>query len=245
VVPVTVLNNSRRDGLAEQAAARFEAGRLAGARHRRPARPHPRDDRLLPARPGASARAFAREFRGIERVLPACRPCPARGSPSWSPATSRPDPGTRPPDPASHRHEDLDPYGLLLAARRLRRDSSTLEPGGGPAPRRPGWWSSRPPTARRPGPSPATLPAATTPAPPGPAGDLASAEDPFAPLPDDVICTELYGGDQTARVTGTYRGQPVDLELSRVDGCRIAQWDGSGALLPGPVGVAPVASGAC
>jgi hypothetical protein len=70
-------------------------------------------------------------------------------------------------------------------------------------------------------------------------GDLASVEDPFAPLPQDVICTEQYGGDQTARVTGTYRGAPVDLELSRVDGCRIAQWDRLGALLPGPVGVAP------
>lgn len=70
-------------------------------------------------------------------------------------------------------------------------------------------------------------------------GDLASVQDPFAPLPADRVCTEQYGGDQTARVTGTYRGTPVDLELSRVDGCRISQWDRLGALLPGPVGVAP------
>jgi hypothetical protein len=33
----------------------------------------------------------------------------------------------------------------------------------------------------------------------------------------------------------------VDLELTRVDGCRIAQWDGLGPLLPGPVGVEPPA----
>ena len=66
---------------------------------------------------------------------------------------------------------------------------------------------------------------------------LARSGDPFAPLPEDRICTEQYGGDQTARLTGTFRGAQVDLALSRVDGCRIAQWDGFGAVLPGPVGV--------
>ena len=67
--------------------------------------------------------------------------------------------------------------------------------------------------------------------------DLDAQEEPFAPLPEDRICTEQYGGDQTARITGTYRGTTVDIELSRVDGCRIAQWDAFGAVLPGPVGV--------
>ncbi|MGY1701948.1 SSI family serine proteinase inhibitor [Geodermatophilus sp. SYSU D00766] len=65
---------------------------------------------------------------------------------------------------------------------------------------------------------------------------LAGLEDPFAPLPDDLACTEVYGGPQTARVTGTWGGVPVDLDLSRTDGCRIAQWDALGPLLPGPVG---------
>ncbi len=68
---------------------------------------------------------------------------------------------------------------------------------------------------------------------------LAGLDDPFAPLPDDVVCTEQYGGPQTAEVTGTWRGEPVDLELSRVNGCAISQWDSLGPLLPGPVGVAP------
>lgn len=67
-------------------------------------------------------------------------------------------------------------------------------------------------------------------------GALASVREPFAPV-GDAICTEQYGGDQTARITGTYRGAPVDLALSRTDGCRIAQWDRLGAVLPGPVGV--------
>jgi len=66
---------------------------------------------------------------------------------------------------------------------------------------------------------------------------LADLDAPFAPLGDDLMCTQQYGGPQTARVTGTWRGEPVDLELSRVDGCRISQWDGLGPLLPGPVGV--------
>jgi hypothetical protein len=65
---------------------------------------------------------------------------------------------------------------------------------------------------------------------------LAGATDPFAPLPDGVVCTEVYGGPQTARVTGTWDGGPVDLALSRTDGCRIAQWEALGPLLPGPVG---------
>ena len=68
---------------------------------------------------------------------------------------------------------------------------------------------------------------------------LAGLDDPFAPLPADAVCTEIYGGPQTARVTGTWDGEPVDLELSRVDGCHIAQWDALGPPLPGPVGVEP------
>lgn len=62
--------------------------------------------------------------------------------------------------------------------------------------------------------------------------DLAKAPKPFAPLPTDMICTQMFGGPQTATVSGTYRGEAVRLELSRSDGCRIAQWDSLGAVLP-------------
>ncbi|MCZ2837500.1 SSI family serine proteinase inhibitor [Modestobacter sp. VKM Ac-2985] len=65
---------------------------------------------------------------------------------------------------------------------------------------------------------------------------LGELEEPFAPVPDDAICTQQYGGPQTAHVTGVWRGEPVDLQLSRTDGCRIAQWDRLGPLLPGPAG---------
>ena len=68
---------------------------------------------------------------------------------------------------------------------------------------------------------------------PGPAcADLAQQQQPFAELPPDAACTQVYGGPQTATVRGTYRGEPVTLDLSRTDGCRIAQWDRLGALLP-------------
>ena len=65
---------------------------------------------------------------------------------------------------------------------------------------------------------------------------LKTMDDPFAPLPTDLVCTEQFGGPQTARVLGRWNGAPVDLEVSRTDGCHIAQWDALGPLLPGPVG---------
>ena len=70
---------------------------------------------------------------------------------------------------------------------------------------------------------------------------LHGVEDPFAPLPEDRVCTEQYGGPQTARITGLWRGQPVDLEVSRTDGCRISQWQSLGPLLPQDVGAEPPA----
>jgi hypothetical protein len=69
---------------------------------------------------------------------------------------------------------------------------------------------------------------------------LTGLDDPFAPLPDDAVCAEQFGGPQTARVTGRWNGKPVDLELSRANGCVIAQWDSLGPLLPIPVGVEPI-----
>jgi hypothetical protein len=69
---------------------------------------------------------------------------------------------------------------------------------------------------------------------------LAGLDDPFAPLPVDVACTEQYGGPETARVTGRWHGEPVDLELARSDGCLITQWDSLVPLLPPPIGVDPI-----
>jgi hypothetical protein len=60
---------------------------------------------------------------------------------------------------------------------------------------------------------------------------LRSVDQPFAPVPEDALCTQQYGGPETARVTGLWGGEPVDLALSRTDGCRIAQWEALGPLL--------------
>jgi len=63
---------------------------------------------------------------------------------------------------------------------------------------------------------------------------LAGLERPFAPLPADVVCSQQYGGPETARVIGRWGGEPVELDLSRVDGCRIAQWDSLVPVVPAP-----------
>lgn len=61
------------------------------------------------------------------------------------------------------------------------------------------------------------------------AGDGAAA---LAPVAGDAICTELYGGREEARITGTLDGAPVDAALSRVNGCEIDRWERLRPLLP-------------
>ena len=68
---------------------------------------------------------------------------------------------------------------------------------------------------------------------------LEGIEDPFAPLPTDMVCTEQYGGPETARITGRWHAEDVDVELSRIDGCRIFQWESLGPLLPPVDGAVP------
>jgi hypothetical protein len=53
----------------------------------------------------------------------------------------------------------------------------------------------------------------------------------FAPTPDDVACTQQYGGPDTATVTGTLRGEAIDARFSRENGCEIARWEKVAALL--------------
>jgi len=47
----------------------------------------------------------------------------------------------------------------------------------------------------------------------------------FAPVPRDAVCTEIYGGPQTARVVGRLAGKRVWASFSRTNGCHIARWD--------------------
>lgn len=55
--------------------------------------------------------------------------------------------------------------------------------------------------------------------------------DPFAPVPPDRACAEVYGGPETATVTGVWQGQPVDAQFSRTDACQTARWDQAAPLL--------------
>ena len=68
---------------------------------------------------------------------------------------------------------------------------------------------------------------------------LEGLEDPFAPLPADMVCTEQYGGPETATITGRWQAADVDVELSRTDGCRISQWESLGPVLPPVEGAVP------
>src|SRR5688500_18453998 len=47
----------------------------------------------------------------------------------------------------------------------------------------------------------------------------------FAPVPRDVVCIQIYGGPQVARVVGTVKGIRVWASLSRTNGCQISRWD--------------------
>lgn len=49
--------------------------------------------------------------------------------------------------------------------------------------------------------------------------------DPFSPVPADAVCTQIFGGPETARVTGTYHGDDIDARFSKVNGCEIARWN--------------------
>ena len=52
------------------------------------------------------------------------------------------------------------------------------------------------------------------------------------PLPPDTICTQIYGGPQTARVQGRFAGNEVDARFGRSNGCEIHRWDVASFLFP-------------
>jgi hypothetical protein len=53
---------------------------------------------------------------------------------------------------------------------------------------------------------------------------LAAMQRPFAPVPPDLACTEIYGGPAVALVTGMHKGRRVWARFSRTDGCQIDRW---------------------
>jgi hypothetical protein len=59
------------------------------------------------------------------------------------------------------------------------------------------------------------------PDPTGACDALLNHEDALAPVAGDVACTEIYGGPELARISGT----GVQALFSRTNGCEIARWD--------------------
>lgn len=56
--------------------------------------------------------------------------------------------------------------------------------------------------------------------------------------PSDRVCTEIYGGPDEASITGTLDEQPVDVVITRNNGCGIDDWDSTLAgILPAALGV--------
>ncbi len=47
----------------------------------------------------------------------------------------------------------------------------------------------------------------------------------FKPVAKGQACTEIYGGPEKANITGIVADKPVAINLTRVNGCQIAQWD--------------------
>jgi len=54
---------------------------------------------------------------------------------------------------------------------------------------------------------------------------LAALQSPFAPVPDRVMCSQIFSGPQIALVTGTYRGRHVWARFRRTDSCQTERWN--------------------
>jgi Tol biopolymer transport system component len=66
---------------------------------------------------------------------------------------------------------------------------------------------------------------------------LLRVENPFAPVPRNQACTQIYGGAQQAVVIGVYGGKPVRTTFTRTNGCQIARWNRVRFLFPIATGI--------
>jgi hypothetical protein len=54
--------------------------------------------------------------------------------------------------------------------------------------------------------------------------DRKAVREAIAPRDPAAACTQQYGGPERAKVTGTFEGERVDVEITRTDGCGIAAY---------------------
>lgn len=47
----------------------------------------------------------------------------------------------------------------------------------------------------------------------------------FDAVPSGQACTAIYGGPQTAKVTGTLEGEEINASFSRENGCELDRWE--------------------
>ncbi len=52
------------------------------------------------------------------------------------------------------------------------------------------------------------------------------------PVAKGMMCTMIFGGAQTATLSGTWAGKSVDSAFSRKNGCEISRWKALEGLLP-------------
>ncbi|SEG45994.1 Subtilisin inhibitor-like [Actinacidiphila yanglinensis] len=58
---------------------------------------------------------------------------------------------------------------------------------------------------------------------------------PAPAVPAGQACSMIYGGPQTARVTGTWQGRTVQESYRRTNGCEVTRWNRMVPALPNPV----------
>jgi Subtilisin inhibitor-like len=52
------------------------------------------------------------------------------------------------------------------------------------------------------------------------------------PVSKDKVCTQIYGGPETATITGTWHGNNIISRFARNDGCQVSRWKLMEGLLP-------------
>jgi hypothetical protein len=62
---------------------------------------------------------------------------------------------------------------------------------------------------------------------------LDAMKNPFAPLPKDLQCTDIFGGPEQALIAGTHNGRRVWVVLGQRNGCEIARWKKLAFLMAG------------